>query len=469
MYKTEEYYQRLLLLTQGFTIFKNITNHPAWRALRELLEELSSPEPTLSHLFQRYHTFCGMAVEMEWPQCWYNWVLEDKNYFTSLCQSHCPDDIPIEAKQQAARDLTILQEIMGLSAARIKADIAAVIKRNDIGCDSDKRSDGRNLVSLDPFSTENWPEWGGICAVSDESVSVADNRAFSWLEDKKQLLKNRIEATQYWENAVDELAQHYYQVGTGIFASRVAFRWVSSETLLSGIIKPDSITLDQLVGLENELSIILENTEHFLKGYPANNVLLYGDRGTGKSSVVKALLHAYVHRGLRLVELAKSDFQDIPKITKLLTAQRQKFIIFIDDLTFDDNEPEYKALKPVLEGTLEAKAKNILIYATSNRRHLVRENMSERTDDVHVHDCLEEKLSLADRFGITVTFTSPGQEGYLKIVQGLVEQRGLDIQQEELRNLAVRWELWHNGRSGRTASQFVNHLTASQFYQRRGS
>jgi predicted AAA+ superfamily ATPase len=182
---------------------------------------------------------------------------------------------------------------------------------------------------------------------------------------------------------------------------------------LEGIEKPDPITLSKLIAQEREQKIILDNTEYFLKGYPANNIILYGNRGTGKSSLVKALQNEYADRKLRIVQLKKSQIGFFPEFVRILDRLPFKFIIFIDDLSFDNMEQDYKNLKSLLEGGVEARPDNVIIYATSNRRHLVKETIDERSgEEVHVRDNIEEKLSLADRFGITVTFLSPDQVSY---------------------------------------------------------
>ncbi|MGB9793080.1 MAG: ATP-binding protein, partial [Thermacetogeniaceae bacterium] len=226
---------------------------------------------------------------------------------------------------------------------------------------------------------------------------------------------------------------------------------------------------------EAERAEVIENTIHFLSGFPANNVLLYGDRGTGKSSTVKALLNEFHERGLRLVELPKEYLSDFPEVLRKLKGRCLKFIIFIDDLAFEDSAESYTALKAVLEGGLESRPSNVVVYATSNRRHLIKEKFSDRgglhygspDDEVRAHDTIQEKLSLADRFGITVIFPSPDKEQYLKIVEGIAAKRGLNIEKEQLHEEALRWEKRNNGRSPRTARQFVDwlegHLKARNF------
>jgi predicted AAA+ superfamily ATPase len=249
-----------------------------------------------------------------------------------------------------------------------------------------------------------------------------------------------------------------------------------------------------LIGYAPERALLRRNTVQLLAGYPANNVLLYGDRGTGKSSSVKALLHEpaphepgprsapdlsdpdappqtagagareVVDWGrLRLIEVPKGRLGDFPLIVALLRGRPQRFVLFIDDLSFEEGETQYKDMKAMLEGGLEARPPNAVVYATSNRRHLIREQFADRpapgTDEVHAMDTVQEKLSFADRFGLTITFPSPNQAAYLAIVEGLARQRGLTIAPAALRARAIEWAAWHNGRSGRTARQFVDHLT----------
>ncbi len=217
---------------------------------------------------------------------------------------------------------------------------------------------------------------------------------------------------------------------------------------------------------QNERSMVIANTLQFLKGYPSNNVLLYGDRGTGKSSTVKAILNEYHTQGLRMLEVPKASLADFPLIIRHLKDRTQKFIIFVDDLVFGDNEENYTSLKAVLEGGIESKTSNILIYATSNRRHLVKEYFSERAglqsgnhnEEVHAGDSMQEKLSLADRFGISVVFSSPDQKRFLKIVAGIAVSRNLKIDKERLEKEALQWTLSYNERSARTARQFVDWI-----------
>lgn len=263
-----------------------------------------------------------------------------------------------------------------------------------------------------------------------------------------------------WTNLIDKVVDYHNKNGTGKFAKYRAFVWETVEGkdgYLRGISEPDPIRLSQLIGYESQKEEIIKNTEQFLNNLPANNLLLYGSRGTGKSSTVKAIVNEYYNEGLRLIEVDKDQLVDFTRIIRLLKDKKQKFIIFVDDLVFAENEGSYSALKTIIEGRIEHRPSNILIYATTNRRHLVQENFSER-DDVHYKDTLEEKLSLADRFGITISFFTPDQKQFLTIVDGIVENRKIDVDKEYLHAEALKWEKWHNGRSPRSATQFVDWL-----------
>jgi predicted AAA+ superfamily ATPase len=288
-----------------------------------------------------------------------------------------------------------------------------------------------------------------------------------------QALKRQLAAADDWAALVQPLAEHFYREGAGSFGRYRAFRWERRGHLghLAGIAQPDPIRLDELIGYDAERQLLLENTEQFLDGYAANNVLLFGDRGTGKSSSVKALLQAYAGRGLRLLEVPKQLLGDFPAILAQLRGRRERFVIFVDDLSFEEHESIYKELKAVLEGGLEARPENVAIYATSNRRHLIVERFSDHDapeeGEIHSMDTVQEKLSLSDRFGLRLFFISPNQQRYLEIVRGLAAQRSLAIAPDDLERRALQWATWQNGRSGRTARQFVDHLTGALARERR--
>ncbi|NLK95358.1 MAG: ATP-binding protein [Clostridiales bacterium] len=265
-----------------------------------------------------------------------------------------------------------------------------------------------------------------------------------------------------WGEKAEYILEFHRRNGTGRAAAFSAFVWERFENEEEGhlreILEPDPIRLKDLIGYESQKQEIITNTKNFLSGIPSNNLLLYGSRGTGKSSTVKAILNEFYTQGLRLIEVDKEQLNDFTRIIRLLKHKKQKFIIFVDDLVFADNEASYSALKTILEGRIENRPDNILIYATTNRRHLVQEKFSDRDDEVHSKDNQEEKLSLADRFGITISFFAPDQKEFLKIVDGIVESRGLDIDTDYLHEEALKWEKWHNGRSPRSAKQFIDWL-----------
>ena len=260
------------------------------------------------------------------------------------------------------------------------------------------------------------------------------------------------------------LTQFYREYGVGDLGLHKAFRVEHGEDGV-GIVPIRNIAhvyLDDLVGYEIPKQKLKENTEAFVEGRRANNCLLFGDAGTGKSSCVKAIANEYYEKGLRIIELYKHQFQDLNEVIAQIKNRNYKFIIYMDDLSFEDFEVEYKYLKALIEGGLEKKPANVLIYATSNRRHLIRENYSDKADrrdeDMHAGDTVQEKLSLVYRFGVTIFFGAPDKKQFQQIVKALAERNGLNVPEEDLFLLANKWELSHGGLSGRTAQQFIDFL-----------
>jgi len=249
------------------------------------------------------------------------------------------------------------------------------------------------------------------------------------------------------------------------FDTAIAFVWQRRGEM--GRFRPvrhiDQIRLGDLIGIDGQLQKLIRNTRQFLRGAPANHVLLWGERGTGKSSAVKALLHEFAPEGLRLAQVHRQDLLDLPEITERLWDRPEKFILFCDDLSFEADDLEYKELKAMLEGGLHAQPENMLIYATSNRRHLIPERMADRqvvvtNGEIHANDALSEQLSLADRFGLRIGFYAIDQQIYLKIVRHLAAARELPVDDETLEREALRWAMAYSGRSGRSARQFVDDL-----------
>ena len=278
-----------------------------------------------------------------------------------------------------------------------------------------------------------------------------------------QTLADKIEADTP-EQLAAQLADYYFRYGSGIMSDFRAFRW-SSNAGLTGIKNCDKIRLQDITGYERQKAILVENTCAFIANKPANNILLMGSPGTGKSTSVKALINEEFAKNLRLVEVSKQELHSLPALLDKLRNHCQKFIIFLDDLSFEEFEIEYKYLKSMIDGGIEVTPSNVLIYATSNRMHLVKENWNDRkgdSDDVHRFDTLNEKLSLADRFGITLTYLSPNQVEYFTIVEQLAIKNNIQLPLEQLKAEALKWERQHNGRSGRTGQQFINHLLCHQ-------
>lgn len=260
------------------------------------------------------------------------------------------------------------------------------------------------------------------------------------------------------------LTEFYREYGVGKFGLHKAFRVVHEDSgaKIVPILNIAHVKLDDLVGYEIPKQKLIDNTEAFVSGRKANNCLLFGDAGTGKSSSIKAIANEYYDRGLRIIEIYKHQFQDLNDVIAQVKNRNYKFIIYMDDLSFEDFEIEYKYLKAVIEGGLEKKPDNVLIYATSNRRHLVRENYSDKDDrrmeDMHAGDTVQEKLSLVYRFGVSIFFCAPDKKQFQQIVKTLADRYGITMPEEELYLEANKWELSHGGLSGRTAQQFIDYL-----------
>lgn len=289
------------------------------------------------------------------------------------------------------------------------------------------------------------------------------------VSEKVRALSKKLAAATDEQQFFDAVTGFYRDFGVGMFGLNKAFR--IDETPQNGItFRPinnmDTVMLDDLVGYELQKKKLTDNTEAFVQGRKANNVLLFGDSGTGKSTSIKAIVNQYYKDGLRMIEIYKHQFKYLSTVISDIKNRNYKFIIYMDDLSFEEFEIEYKFLKAVIEGGVETKPDNILIYATSNRRHLIRESWNDRNDqdnsnDRHHSDTVEEKLSLVSRFGVTISYSKPTQKEYFDIVLHKAHCAGLAMSDEELIAEANKWELSHGGISGRTAEQFVTHLSAS--------
>ena len=289
------------------------------------------------------------------------------------------------------------------------------------------------------------------------------------VSEKVRALSKKLEAAKDEQEFFDVVTGFYKAYGVGMFGLNKAFR--IEEHLDGGfsfmpINNMDAVMLDDLIGYEIQKKKLTDNTEAFVQGKKANNVLLFGDSGTGKSTSIKAIVNQYYDDGLRMIEIYKHQFKYLSKIIAAIKNRNYRFIIYMDDLSFEEHEIEYKFLKAVIEGGVETKPDNILIYATSNRRHLIKETWNDRNDqdnsnDKHHSDTVEEKLSLVNRFGVTISYSKPSQKEFFNIVTELARKSGCTLSDEELCREANKWELSHGGISGRTATQFVNYIMAN--------
>ena len=288
---------------------------------------------------------------------------------------------------------------------------------------------------------------------------------------KTEVLRERLAQAADDEAFFEAVTAFYREYGVGMLGLNKSFRVVldaNGKAALCPAQSADDVALDDLIGYEEQKAQLLANTRAFVQGKRANNVLLYGDSGTGKSTSIKAVVNEFYGDGLRMVEIYKHQFRALSEVIALLKDRNYKFLIFMDDLSFEDFEIEYKYLKAVIEGGAETKPDNVLIYATSNRRHLIKETWKdrddmERTDDeIHRSDTVEEKLSLVHRFGITIRYSKPSKDDFYKIVIGLAKRNGILLDEATLRAEANRWEMRHGGVSGRTAQQFIDYLLSAE-------
>lgn len=290
------------------------------------------------------------------------------------------------------------------------------------------------------------------------------------VSEKVQALSSRMEQARDVEGFFTAVTEFYRDYGVGMFGLNKAFRIqdrTDSKLVFLPINNMDKVMLSDLVGYEIQKKKLVDNTRAFVEGKKANNVLLFGDSGTGKSTSIKAIVNEFYDQGLRMIEIYKHQFKDLSNVIAAVKNRNYKFIIYMDDLSFEEFEIEYKFLKAVIEGGVETKPDNILIYATSNRRHLIRETWSDRNDvqqdeGMHRSDTMQEKLSLVNRFGVTINYSKPSQKEYFDIVIHLAAKSGIKMSEDELKAEANKWELSHGGISGRTAQQFIYYLQGKE-------
>lgn len=374
-------------------------------------------------------TVCGFDENL-W-QCYLTWVLmTNRNSFTVTCERVGASEGSVNSF--AKNDFAVFRRLFHYDFSGIEQDLG-----------------------IDCFTT--------IC--NYRAIPKRERTYNHDVSRQVRELRGALAAAPDGEEMFRLLTDYYRRYGFGVFAMNRAFRIRRGAEGVEflPISNIDGVLLDDLLGYELQKQELRRNTEAFLDGKHANNVLLYGDAGTGKSTSVKALINEYYDRGLRMIEIYKHQFGDLSAVLGQIKNRNYRFIIFIDDLSFEENEVEYKFLKAVIEGGVETRPDNVLIYATSNRRHLIRETWNDRTDmehngDIHRSDTMEEKLSLASRFGVAINYNAPTPKEYQNIVRMLARRQGIDMDEKQLLAMANTWEVRHGGFSGRAAQQFVHYL-----------
>lgn len=438
----------LIRQAHRLVIFRGILRDPVVAALLDFLEGIAGSRAHTAKVAKRVGAsyasfFAGLAsqavsareacVGTPWQNHLLNLVLRDENPFSRGAEGHGLDRLGPSLVFQVETDLARLRELYCLRSEQVAAAF--------------------QMTGWDGA----WPGWDRLRAEEAPCQPHSGQRPE---------MKRRLSQASDWGPLAPELAAFYSRNGTGIFGEFRAFRWNPRPQggALQSIASPDPITLEDLVGYEDQKQWLVRNTAYFLAGHPANNVFVHGDRGTGKSSAVKALLNRFAGSSLRMVEVSRDDLNDLPRVMSLLRERPQHFVLFVDDLSFEEGETRYKTLKAVLEGSLESRPDNVVVYATSNRRHLIREFFSDRNDlqgdEIRRQDTLQEKVSLADRFGIQLSFVAPDQKQYLAIVHAMAGRRGLTSKPGDLERRALQWAQRYNARSGRTARQFMDCLCA---------
>ncbi len=425
---------------QGLTLFSGVLDAPVGQAMLDLLSALDDGAAPPAVAARAYATVFRLLADDD-PRAgvtgldaWRAWlvafVIDAVNPWSRRVEQGAR--VTPSLRSQAQRDLRALRRLYDLDGPSLLHLLHQKI-------------DAAMPVLVDAWSP--WDELHPMDEVDEDDAFLILARRFSVVDD--------------WAELAAHLETHWSRVGTGPLARSRALRWQGPHGGLVGVERPDPVLLSDLLIAERPYRLLTTNTERFLAGLPAHDALLYGAPGTGKSSTVKALANTYAARGLRLVDVRKEQLHDLPAVVDALRRRAPRFLLFVDDLSFEEGEDSYKALKVVLEGAAESRPPNVLIYATTNRLNVIRENVADRgtpSEDVHGQDTMNEKIALGARFGLRVTFSAPTQDEYCAIALRLARRRGLNLTDEEIRGRALRWERSHPGRSGRLARQFVDDL-----------
>ncbi len=403
----------------------------------EEYESHSTPVPALvTRIYGEIKRLLDLATQYGFnDNLWHNYLayilITNENSFSLTCEKVGANDGTVNVF--AKNDFKIFKKLFDFDFSKIESDL-----------------------EIDCFST-----------ISNYHAIEKKERMYNKnVSEKVQAISKKIENAKGEEEIFQIVTEFYKAYGVGMFGLNKAFRIgkKDGELHFSPINNTEKVMLDDLVGYEIQKKKLIDNTEAFVQGKKANNVLLFGDSGTGKSTSVKAIINQYYDQGLRMIEIYKHQFEDLSSVISHIKNRNYRFIIYMDDLSFEEFEIEYKYLKAVIEGGLEIKPDNVLIYATSNRRHIIKETWKDRDDveqgnGMHRSDTMQEKLSLVNRFGVTISFSKPSQKEFFEIVRVLARRYPeITLTDEELKAEANKWELSHGGISGRTAQQFITYL-----------
>ena len=404
---------KTLLLMNSLTVYRGILERSVIKSYMKLLSRADKPaEEFLSAYGEFYSTLSDRDITDNLARYITEAALFDENRFSVSAAGGNTDALSKSVIDAVKNDCEIINSLTSLTA-------------DDILSEYKFKSDIPDII-------EKLPRWSAGEPVAE--------------------FKNGVD--------IEKLSAYYKKNGFGIYARYKAFIWRDGDIKPVG--NPDKIAIESFIGYHRQRDRVVENTKAFLENKPCNNCLLYGDMGTGKSSTVKAIGNEFRDKGLRIVEMPKERLMDFPLLIDKIAQNPMKFIIFVDDLSFQSQDKNYTSLKAVLEGGLAARPDNALIYATSNRRHLIKESWADRdTDDINRRDNMQETLSLSDRFGLSVYYGNPDKKEYLEIVHSLAEKAGLDIETDELSLLAERFALGKGGRSPRCAKQFIESFGKS--------
>ncbi len=426
-------------LVSKLVIYRNVAKDSILIRLAEIMDNFdhnkSSKEETIASIYTEIHRLLDVATEYGFDEnLWQNYLAyllaTTENPFSITCEKHGASEGTVN--QFAKGDFEIFKELLHYDFSVIESKL-----------------------SIDCFTVVS----------NYQSIQKSGKSYNKSVSDKVKQLSRQISLAKDANEIFNIVTSFYHDYGVGMFGLNKAFRVMkeNNEVILQPILNTEEVVLDDLIGYEIQKKKLVDNTKAFVEGRKANNVLLFGDSGTGKSTSVKAILNEYYPQGLRMIEIYKHQFEDLSAVITMIKNRNYKFIIYMDDLSFEEFEIEYKYLKAVIEGGLETKPDNVLIYATSNRRHLIRETWSDRLDmskdELHRSDTMQEKLSLVARFGISINYSAPNQQEYFEIVTELAKKYNyFGLSKEELLQKANNWELSHGGLSGRTAAQFIIYM-----------